>query len=83
LLSDDDAEYWSKSYRFLRSIESSLRLMNTSARHDLPQDSDELRKLAYLLGYDSQASLLSDCHEYMHENRSRFERLFERQSENG
>ena len=37
LLADDDARHLDRSYRFLRSIESGLRLMNTAARHDLPE----------------------------------------------
>ncbi|MBP87436.1 MAG: bifunctional [glutamate--ammonia ligase]-adenylyl-L-tyrosine phosphorylase/[glutamate--ammonia-ligase] adenylyltransferase [Planctomycetaceae bacterium] len=72
----EDAEYLSKSYRFLRSIESGLRLMNTSARHDLPEDQRELAKLAYLLGYDSDRALLSDCLEFTRGNRERFESIF-------
>jgi len=76
-LSEEDAAYFSKSYRFLRSIESGLRLMNTTARHDLPQDAQELKKLAYLLGYHGDQSLLDDCREYTRENRQRFLRLFE------
>ncbi|MBC8352142.1 MAG: bifunctional [glutamate--ammonia ligase]-adenylyl-L-tyrosine phosphorylase/[glutamate--ammonia-ligase] adenylyltransferase [Planctomycetes bacterium] len=75
-LSDELAEYLSKSYRFLRSIESGLRLMNTTARHDLPDDEHELDKLAYLLGYESARSLLDDCREYTRENRKRFQRTF-------
>ncbi|MGE3775684.1 MAG: bifunctional [glutamate--ammonia ligase]-adenylyl-L-tyrosine phosphorylase/[glutamate--ammonia-ligase] adenylyltransferase, partial [Pirellulaceae bacterium] len=78
LLRAEEAEYWAKSYRFLRSIESGLRLMNTSARHDLPEEESELRKLAFLLGYDSHLSLVTDCREYTAENRARFEQLFER-----
>lgn len=77
LVSEDDADFWSKSYRFLRSVESGIRLMNTSARHDLPEDPAELKKLAFLLGYDNEQSLVSDCREYMAENRARFEQLFE------
>ena len=52
----------SKAYRYLRGVEARLRLMNTAARHDLPEDRTELAKLAYLLHEDSAASL---------ENRSR------------
>ncbi len=50
LLGDDDARHLDRSYRFLRSIESGLRLMNTAARHDLPDDELELEKLAFLIG---------------------------------
>jgi glutamate-ammonia-ligase adenylyltransferase len=75
-LEDEAADYLSKSYRFLRSVESGLRLMNTTARHDLPEDEHELDKLAYLLGYESARSLLDDCREYTRENRKRFQRVF-------
>ncbi|MBI2478580.1 MAG: bifunctional [glutamate--ammonia ligase]-adenylyl-L-tyrosine phosphorylase/[glutamate--ammonia-ligase] adenylyltransferase, partial [Planctomycetia bacterium] len=75
-LADELADYLSKSYRFLRSVESGLRLMNTTARHDLPEDEHEVDKLAYLLGYESARSLLDDCREYTRENRKRFQRVF-------
>lgn len=75
-----DAEYWRKSYRFLRSIESGLRLMNTTARHDLPTDPGELKKLAFLLGYGEEEQLVADCAKYTTENRVRFDKLFERLS---
>ncbi len=75
-LSDESAEFLGKSYRFLRSVESGLRLMNTTARHDLPDNEQELSKLAYLLGYEGARALLDDCHEYTRENRQRFQRLF-------
>ena len=75
-LPDEFADYLSKSYRFLRSVESGLRLMNTTARHDLPRDEHELEKLAYLLEYESARALLDDCREYTRENRKRFKRVF-------
>jgi glutamate-ammonia-ligase adenylyltransferase len=77
-LEADDAGYLAESYRFLRSIESGLRLMNTTARHDLPADEFELCKLAYLLGIADANSLEKQCLDYMRENRARFERIFER-----
>ena len=76
-LSQDDSEYLSRSYRFLRSIEARLRLMNTAARHDLPSDETELGKLAYLLDYPSIAALQHECDHFMQENRRRCQRLFE------
>jgi glutamate-ammonia-ligase adenylyltransferase len=76
-LNEDDAEYFSCSYRFLRSIEARLRLMNTTARHDIPEDEEELRKLAYLLGADGPDALARQCASYVGENRRRFNRLFD------
>lgn len=76
-LGEDDTNYLRESYRFLRSVEARLRLMNTTARHDLPQSEDELTKLAYLLGYPSAEQLRQDVSDYRQENRQRFEKLFD------
>jgi glutamate-ammonia-ligase adenylyltransferase len=75
-LSTEDCEFLSESYRFLRSIEARLRLMNTTARHDLPENPLEQQKLAFLLGYDSSAALLEKCQSYTHRIRECFLRLF-------
>ena len=40
------AEKLGDAYRFLRRVESGLRLLDTSARHDLPVDPTEMRRLA-------------------------------------
>jgi glutamate-ammonia-ligase adenylyltransferase len=74
-LNHDDARFLCESYRFLRSIEARLRLMNTTARHDLPEDEHELRKLAYLLDC-SRAELVQQCTDYTENNRRCFERVF-------
>ncbi|HTN75624.1 MAG TPA: bifunctional [glutamate--ammonia ligase]-adenylyl-L-tyrosine phosphorylase/[glutamate--ammonia-ligase] adenylyltransferase [Pirellulaceae bacterium] len=76
LLAEEDASYLHTSYRFLRSIEARLRLMNTTARHDLPDDDAELRKLAYLFQYPSADELRQDCEHFTRENRRRFEKIF-------
>jgi len=74
-LTTDDAQYFSESYRFLRRIESGLRLLNTSARHDLPEDSLELDKLALLLGQPNGATIRDRAIITLAENRRRFERI--------
>jgi glutamate-ammonia-ligase adenylyltransferase len=76
-LSEDDFAGFNSSYRFLRRIEARLRLMNTTARHDFPQDALELKKLAYLLQYARPEQLAEDCQRYTAENRARFERIFQ------
>ena len=51
-------------YQTLRSVEARLRLMNTTARHDLPSDRCELEKLAYLLNYataDQMVNRIRGC----------------------
>ena len=77
LMERESAAAWARSYRLLRRVEASLRLMNTTARHDLPRDEGELAKLAYLLNYNSAAELLDACRGCTQANRERFDRLFD------
>ena len=64
------------NYRFLRSIESGIRLMNTSARHDLPTSANELKRLAVLIDYRDSAPIDRRCREVREENRQIFDRIF-------
>jgi [glutamine synthetase] adenylyltransferase / [glutamine synthetase]-adenylyl-L-tyrosine phosphorylase len=75
-LERDDAEYFGESYRFLRRIESGLRLLNTPARHDLPEDSLRLSKLALLLGQPNGDTIRDRAIILLAENRRRFDRIF-------
>ena len=77
ILPRDDGQFFTASYRLLRTIQSRMRLMSTTARDDLPDDPRELAKLAGLLRYASAESLLADCQHYTAENRRRCERLFD------
>lgn len=63
------------SYRYLRSVESNLRLMNLPARHDLPQSSEELRWLAYMLRETHWDIVVQKCAAYRELNRQLFERI--------
>lgn len=74
-LSGDNADSLSESYRFLRSVEARLRLMNTTARHDMPDSQGELEKLSFLLDYNDSQSLLADTEKYTSANRQLFDRL--------
>jgi Glutamine synthetase adenylyltransferase len=74
-LSSDDAQYFAESYRFLRRIESGLRLLNTPARHDLPEDELSLDRLALLLGQPNGATIRDRAIITLAENRRRFARL--------
>ena len=78
-LTDHDSKVFCESYVFLRSVESGLRLMNTTARHDLPDDPVELRSLAFLLGGAGEQELVEKCQHFRQENRQRFDRIFREQ----
>jgi hypothetical protein len=53
-----------------------LRLMNTSARHDLPTGENELERLAFLIQYRESLPLGRRCQEIRRVNREIFDRVF-------
>jgi len=77
LLSVDDYELFDASYRLLRTIEGRLRLMNSTARDQLPQEPVELAKLARLLHYPSRDGLLVDYENATRQIRRCFDRIFD------
>ncbi|MFO0790451.1 MAG: bifunctional [glutamate--ammonia ligase]-adenylyl-L-tyrosine phosphorylase/[glutamate--ammonia-ligase] adenylyltransferase [Pirellulales bacterium] len=76
-LTQDDADYFQRSYRFQRSIEARIRLMNSTGRHELPESDRELAKLAYLLNYANPQSLVAEAEHTFAENRARFNKIFD------
>lgn len=80
-LSSDDAAFFDKSYRFQRTVEARIRLMNSAGRHELPTEKKELAKLAYLLRYEDPAKLETEALEYFKETRVRFDKIFDAASE--
>jgi glutamate-ammonia-ligase adenylyltransferase len=76
-LSADDADYFRKSYRFQRSIEARIRLMDATGRHELPDNPRELAKLAYLLNNSRPEELVAEAEHTFAENRLRFNRIFD------
>ena len=74
LIDAADHSFLSDSYRLLRTVECRLRLMNTTARDDLPTDEVETAKLARALAYPSGQALLAECRKCRQGNRARFER---------
>ena len=77
ILQHDDCETLTRHYRFLRTIEGRLRLMNSTARDKLPDDPTELAKLAHLLRYPTGNALLADYETAIREIRRQFERIFD------
>ncbi len=76
-----DTEILIDNYRYLRTVETKLRLINTPARHELPLSSDgksdtlEMKQLAALLGEGDPAEIVHKCEEARASNRQLFERL--------
>ena len=63
---------------FLRNVEARIRLMNSSGRHELPEDETEIRKLAFLMRYPDTSALVEETKRICQENRQRFDRFFEK-----
>ncbi len=75
-----------ENYQTLRRLESGIRLMNLSARHELPRDTAELQRLAFLLRGRNSANpvtpqdgidLANRCAEIQKNNRLIFNHVFE------
>lgn len=75
-LSADHAQGFRESYRFQRSIEARIRLMDFAGRHELPTEQRDLRKLAFLMGYDDSSQVEQRTLETFCHNRERFEAVF-------
>jgi len=73
----EDYGFFTRCYRFLRTLESRLRLIGVTARDKLPDEPTELARLAHLLHYSRHEELLADYHKYNAENRKRFDRIFD------
>lgn len=65
-------------YRTLRRIEASLRLMNTTARHELPEDDHLMKNLAFLMNETDPDMIVAQCQQTMQNNRSVFNQIFDR-----
>ena len=76
VMSEADAAFFTENYKFLRSVESGLRLMNTTARHDLPDDPVQLERLAFLLNASARSDLADAVADVRDMVRARSEQLF-------
>jgi glutamate-ammonia-ligase adenylyltransferase len=65
-----------QGYRTLRRIEARLRLMNTEARHELPEDSDSMKNLTYLMNESDPAMIVASCQQARQQNREIFDQVF-------
>ncbi len=73
----EDADYLDESYRFMRSVEARIRLMNYPGRHELPDQPADRAKLAYLLGFADGDHVAERCRDYMRRNRELMRRYFQ------
>ncbi len=76
ILTSADADFLGEAYRFQRSIEARIRLMDAAGRHEFPDDQLERSKLAFLLGYSDTDKLAREVSEVFCEVRGVFLRVF-------
>ncbi len=76
-LAEEDALALISNYRTLRWVEANLRLMNTAARHELPDDDESLRHLAFLMNENDPAMILARCQHARQSNRRIFDCVFD------
>ncbi|NDC63169.1 MAG: bifunctional [glutamate--ammonia ligase]-adenylyl-L-tyrosine phosphorylase/[glutamate--ammonia-ligase] adenylyltransferase [Planctomycetia bacterium] len=77
-LADGEFSFLQRAYHSMRSIEGRLRLLDAPARHDVPTDPEERRKLAHLLGYQRPEQLAEDVGSLMTQTRRTFDAVFDR-----
>ena len=76
-LADADFEFLFQSYRFLRTLEARLQLLDFTATDQLPKDPTDLASLSHLLRWPSRGALLVDFERHLSETRRRFDRVFD------
>lgn len=79
-LAEEHALTLINGYRTLRKVEGNLRLMNTPARHELPEDVHSLRNLAFLMNESDPAMILAQCQQARQRNRAIFDQVFDQLS---
>ncbi|MCA9136496.1 MAG: hypothetical protein KDB00_07050 [Planctomycetales bacterium] len=77
LLAGDHARRLMDNYRTLRRVEANLRLMDFSARHELPDDPSKMRDLAYLMGETDPKMIEALVQQARSSNRELFDLLFD------
>ena len=79
-LSDRESMTLVNGYRTLRRIEANLRLMNTTARHELPDDTHLMKNLAFLMHETDPEMIVAQCIQTRNNNRMVFNQIFDRAS---
>ena len=76
-LADADCELFSESYRFLRTLEGRLRLLDFTSGDRLPKDPTDMASLSHLMRWPSRGALLVDFERHLSETRRWFDRVFD------
>lgn len=76
-IENNQAQVLIDSYRYLRKVEGNLRLMNTVARHEIPEETHQRELLAFLMNEVNYQSVIDRCNETKNQNRRVFDQVFD------
>ncbi|TWT80002.1 Glutamate-ammonia-ligase adenylyltransferase [Planctomycetes bacterium CA13] len=77
-LSEQDALQLIAGYQTLRGVELNLRLMNSTNRHELPQEEYLLQNLAFLMNESDSKMIVAACSQARQRIRKLFDAIFKR-----
>ncbi|WP_274629658.1 bifunctional [glutamine synthetase] adenylyltransferase/[glutamine synthetase]-adenylyl-L-tyrosine phosphorylase [Arvimicrobium flavum] len=66
-----------RQYWFLRRVEHALQMVADEQTHTLPEDDEELERIALMLGYDEAETFAADFRASLHEVEKHYAALFE------
>lgn len=69
-----------EAYWFLRAVEHRIQMVHDEQTHNLPDTDAELKRIAFMLGYDSTATFAKALIERLKTVERRYARLFEQES---
>ncbi len=76
-ISEEDSLQLIAGYQTLRGVEINLRLLQTSQRHQLPDEPSEMNNLAFLMNESDPQMIVAACSQARQRNRRMFERFFQ------
>jgi glutamate-ammonia-ligase adenylyltransferase len=66
-----------KSYRFLRQVEHRVQMVDDRQTHNLPEQRDEMERIAYFMGYSDSNSFANDFLHHVDIVRTNYRAVFE------
>ncbi len=76
LLATEDSRFLKDAYNLLRSVESRIRLMDSTGRHEFPQEERERARLAFLMGAVDAEQLAEKVFQTCRKVRETFSKIF-------
>ncbi|WP_258161257.1 bifunctional [glutamine synthetase] adenylyltransferase/[glutamine synthetase]-adenylyl-L-tyrosine phosphorylase [Rhizobium sp. TH2] len=69
-----------EAYWYLRAVEHRIQMVNDEQSHNLPEGEVELKRIAFMMGYDGTASFSADLVKMLRTVEKRYAQLFEQEA---